>query len=399
MSGQNDKKAEYERLAKKYTPLLVLYPEIEKGPRSEYHHDVDNKPGPTGPRPGHPRDINLVLDNARLPVRARFQDRELWRHRKGMTKRELLLEAMSRNKISHIDLIDWHGPQQVDKFWNKYAEVMAKDKKGEDLIEDTEATALAKDTNKNYRRKAYARVVEGDKWFKDYISIQYWLAYFFDDWANVHEMDWEMVSVILKKTDTTEEPVTCVFCSHIGAFRMPWKNVDKADEDGNRNPTELHPIAYVANGSHASYFSDYPSYFNVSEPYLRSGLRTVIRALGIARPFTDYVPRFEEGVKLFPEIEVIPDEKDWTGEWRWLKFTGKWGSPVELSFIGRFIARIPLIRHLPMFFQRPIQEAGPPGPGTRGTCWENPFNWINLECFDAPENQNWIGTQYQEKRV
>jgi hypothetical protein len=351
---------ENEILAKKYCPLLVLYPEIEDdSQRQGHHHEIGDWPGqPPLDQDYHPRDIRFILDHVWL-----WDDGE-------RPSRERVLDAMSENRVNYIDLIDKRGPKDVDKFWLVYAGVHNKD------------------DNPEYQRKAYARVVRGSRWFKDYISIQYWLAYFFDDWANVHEMDWEMVSVILKKTDSTEKPVACVFNAHIGGFRKPWDKVYRVDDAGNRNPEGLHPVAYIANGSHASYFSDYPSYFNVAEPYLGDVLRTVIRIADIGRPFIDFVPRFEEGDRCFPEVEVIPEPDEagcWYGDWRWLNFKGRWGSPVEMSFTERIIAQIPLIRRIPVFFQRPLREAGPHGPNTRGTCWENPLDWANLECIDAPK--------------
>lgn len=366
-----DQDIENERLAKKYRPLLVLYPEIEDGSRrQDHHHPIGYRPSrPPLDQDYHPRDIRLVIDHAWL------------RGRKEKPSREQVLDALSENKVDYIDLIDRRGPKDVDKFWRVYAGIPNKD------------------SHPEYQRKAYARVVRGDNRFNDYISIQYWMAYFFDDWANVHEMDWEMVSVIIKKTDTGEEPIACVFNAHIGAFRKPWREVHKADDAGNRNPEGLQPVAYIANGSHASYFSDYPSYFNVAAPYLKPVLRTVVRRAKIGRPFTDYVPSFEAGVKCFPEVEVIPQPDEfgrWHGDWRWLNFKGKWGSPVEMSFGERIIARIPVIRRLPLFFQRPLREAGPPGPNTRGTCWEEPFDWVNLECFDAPKTSSWIDEVSQE---
>jgi hypothetical protein len=380
--------AEDEALANRYRPLLVMFPEIREGSRrGDHHHDVANEPDEAGPRPGrppldmdyHPRDIRLVLDNALPPFRARLRrsgSLRAWKDLPEEERRRRLLRAMAGNKIPHIDLVDRRGPRDVDNFWRVYAAIEEKDAR--------------------YPRRAYARVVRGRGPFEDYISIQYWLAYFFDDWANVHEMDWEMVSVILRKTGAAETPVAGVFCAHIGAFRKPWPEVDKADEAGMKDPAGKHPVAYIANGSHASYFSDYPSYFNVAEPYLRPGLRTLVRALGVGRPFTDYIPGFEQGERRFPEVSVIPEnEDDWTGEWSWLKFTGNWGSPVRLSLFERLLAPVPIVRHLPSLFRRPIREAGPRGPNTRGTCWRYPFDWANLECLDAPEDRNWLERQYR----
>ncbi len=202
----NEQCLENERLARKYRPLLVLYPEIEDGSRRKDHHRGGHGLGSPPPldQDYHPRDIRLVLDHARL---AGIKEKPT---------REQVLEAVSENEVDYIDLIDSHGPKDVDKFWRVYAEIKKKD------------------SNPEYQRKAYARVVKGSGRFKDYISIQYWLAYFFDDWANVHEMDWEMVSIILKKLDSTEEPVVCVYNSHIGSFRKPWKDVHKVDDAGNK---------------------------------------------------------------------------------------------------------------------------------------------------------------------
>ena len=76
----------------------------------------------------------------------------------------------------------------------------------------------------------------------------------------------------------------------------------------------------------------------------------------------------------------------------WLNFKGRWGSPVQLSFKERFISKIPGLRTLFKIFERPIREAGVPGPTARpGLCWGKPLDWVNLECLDAPKTSNWIG--------
>ncbi|MDY6893249.1 MAG: hypothetical protein SVO26_06015 [Chloroflexota bacterium] len=356
---------ENERLAIKYRPLLVLYPEIGDGSqRREHHHPDYGFNQPPLDQDYHPRDIRFVLDHARLPGK------------KERPSRDHLLDMMSENRVSHIDIIDSGGPKEIDKFWLVYAGIHNKD------------------GNPEYQKSAYVRIVRGSERFEDYLSIQYWFAYFFDDWANVHEMDWEMASVILKKTDSAEEPIACVFNAHIGGFRKPWKDVHKADDAGKKNPDGSHPIAYVANGSHATYFSDYPPAFSVAAPYLGPTLQQVIRITNISKAHMDYVPSFENGVTCFPEVKMIPrpDESGrWDGDWRWLNFRGKWGSPKQLSLMETIIARIPGLRKIHPLFQRPLREAGPTGPNAKGLCWENTFAWINLECFDAPTTCCWIG--------
>jgi len=369
---------ENEKLAKKYRPLLVLYPEIEDGSRrKDHYHPARERLGwPPLDQDYHPRDIRLILDHVWL------------RDRKGKPSREDVIDVMSINEVQYIDLIDGKGPKHVNKFWKVYAGIRNKDS-----ILDEENKPL-------YGRKVYARVLRGTRWFENYISIQYWMAFFFDDWANVHEMDWEMVSVILKKTDKIEKPVACVYNAHVGSFRKWWDEVQKVDDDKNRNPEGLHPVAYIANGSHAAYFSDFPRYFCVAESYLKSALNTVLRITNVGKRFTDYVPSFEEGFKCFPDVELIPEldknasdpeKRLWSEKWGWLNFNGKWGSPVELSFWERIIARCNVILRLYLIFQEPAREAGPPGPNTRRVCWEEPFEWVNLECFDAPETKPWIG--------
>lgn len=368
--GATAQNLEDEALAMKYRPLLVLYPDIADGTRRKDHHNRDYKLDRYPPldHDYHPRDIRFILDNACLPGK------------KEKLPREQVLDAMSENRVKYIDLIDKRGPKDVDKFWRVYAEI--KDK----------------DSNPEYQRKTYARVVKGSGRFKDYVSIQYWLAYFFDDWANVHEMDWEMVSIILKKQVSIEQPVACVYNAHIGSFRKQWTDIDKVDDTETKNPQGLHPVAYIANGSHASYFSDYPPYFNVAEKYLRPMLKTVLRIANIGTEFTDYVPKFEDKqmVRCFPEVEVIPEPDNtgkWPGDWRWLNFKGKWGAPAALSIKERLIPDIPLLRtFVKVVFERPIRESGPAGPNTRGSCWQYPFDWVNLECFPAPETSNWLET-------
>jgi hypothetical protein len=287
---------------------------------------------------------------------------------------------MSKNKIKNIDLLDERGPKDVDKFWAAYSSIRGKD------------------SNPEYQRKTYVKIVRGSDSFIDYLSIQYWLAYFFDDWANVHEMDWEMVSVILKKAGQTEKPVACIYNAHIGSFRKAWNDVQKADDSGHLNPSGSHPVAYVANGSHASYYSDYPPAFNVAEKYVKPMLKTVIRLVatgkGIGSDFIDFVPTFNEGSRVFPEVDIIPEpDRDgrWSGDWRWLNFEGHWGSPAELTIKERLVPNIPLLRALVKIFERPIRESGPPSPSTRpGLCWDRPFDWVNMECLDAEESRDWL---------
>jgi hypothetical protein len=90
----------------------------------------------------------------------------------------------------------------------------------------------------------------------DRIVLQYWLFYYDDAlllpptpfgifWQS-HEGDWEVVNVVL---DRNEQPLEAAYSQHCTGERMPWAQVEKSPADST------HPVAYVALGSHANYFS------------------------------------------------------------------------------------------------------------------------------------------------
>ena len=85
------------------------------------------------------------------------------------------------------------------------------------------------------------------------IALQYWLFYPFNPYstdvppnprfAQVHEGDWELVTVIL---DGAGRPVTAGYSRHCSGTKRAWAKVPKR---GQR------PVVYVALGSHANYFA------------------------------------------------------------------------------------------------------------------------------------------------
>jgi hypothetical protein len=100
-----------------------------------------------------------------------------------------------------------------------------------------------------YGRVAGWQDVEGNDWK----SLQYHFFYAFNDWRlaangiNHHEGDWEMVAVYLKN----DEPYSLLLSQHgTGAMEL-WQDVQSVkDENGNDT---MHPLIYVALGSHANY--------------------------------------------------------------------------------------------------------------------------------------------------
>ena len=108
-------------------------------------------------------------------------------------------------------------------------------------------------TRRPRRPTARAPVVYGAAFrTKGRIDLQYWLWYPYNDYSptvpagdlwQVHEGDWEAVSVIL---DASGRPLVAGYSQHSEGRRRDWARVPKRG---------LRPLVYVALGSHANYFS------------------------------------------------------------------------------------------------------------------------------------------------
>jgi hypothetical protein len=82
--------------------------------------------------------------------------------------------------------------------------------------------------------------------------VRYWLFYEFDDWRTAHERmwqahegDWESISVGL---DAQQQPLFAAYSEHCSGSVRPWSRITTRGES--------HPVAYVALGSHANYFTN-----------------------------------------------------------------------------------------------------------------------------------------------
>ena len=171
----------------------------------------------------------------------------------------------------------------------------------------------------------YAHVVRDED--PDYLTIQYWMLYFYNDWFNKHEGDWEMVQVAL----TAEgEPEWVVLSQHHGGTRRAWANAPI--EDGT------HPVAYVALGSHANYFVGNETYPNGKD--VGSARIEIMDRTGAAG-------RVIPGVILLPDrVGLSADPDGWPGA-EWLSYRGRWGEVGVQSDFG-----------------------GPLGPADKGEQWE-----------------------------
>ena len=175
----------------------------------------------------------------------------------------------------------------------------------------------------------YAHVVQqADE--PDFVAVQYWLYWYYNDWNNKHESDWEFVQVLFEASTVEEalaaEPVAVGYAQHEGGERADWDS-GKLEREGSR------PVVYSSAGSHASYFD--------SSVFLgRSGTE----GFGCDTTIGPSV-RTEPGVVLLPATAAGADD-----EFAWLAFTGRWGERQRGAFNG------------------------PTGPNTKPQ-WEAPVDW------------------------
>jgi hypothetical protein len=129
-----------------------------------------------------------------------------------------------------------------------------------------------------------------------------------------HQGDWELVQL---RVDGRGRPVVATYTRHSWAERCGWGRVEKRGGA---------PVVYVANGSHAAYFT--------------AGVH--------ARPFPD--PHDEargDGAVVRPPVEVIAD-----GRPPWMGYRGRWGAS-EKGIV-------------------PGEHSSPTGPAFQGEKWSDP---------------------------
>ncbi len=324
-----------DTLVKKYTPVLVLYPEIPEGSTRVRNPDYPHV-APLD-HDYHPRDIRMVLEHSSLHRRLRP-----W-NGKACDWQKMLDRMEKTDYKKDIDVLPGVGVDDREAFWKTYAGIP----KGK----------------AHYERACYARVVMGSGVSYDRIVVQYWYAYFYNDFFNTHEMDWEPVMIVFKLTDDGPRPTTCAYAGHFGGHWLPWPEVEKANEELKQSKDGTHPVVYVANGSHANHY--YGGALYMTAPPL---VGLVVKLLNTKRRLVDYTISWEDGDHHLVEAKLIPpaEKGRWTGDWRWLNQKGRWGSP------GKWDLK--------------FGDAGIPGPSQGGDWWDHPFRWIDTSCTRAPSH-------------
>jgi hypothetical protein len=154
---------------------------------------------------------------------------------------------------------------------------------------------------------------------KNRIDLQYWLWYPYNDYSptvpagdlwQVHEGDWEAVSVIL---DLRGNPLVAGYSQHRAGKRREWAKVSKR---GAR------PLVYVALGSHANYFGagDQP----LDPRTYQALLIEIITSYGL-KP----VDRTGNGRVVKPRLIRVGATSP-----KWMAFAGTWGEEGYVHFPG-----------------------------------------------------------------
>jgi hypothetical protein len=337
-------------LLAKYSPVLVLLPEDPAKRRPGKYWQGDEGRGDY-----HPCSVELFLSNATL-----FNPRR--RHR-GDTSGErgrgidALLDEIVRTGGDTLDWeinLDGFGRGDAQNAWHRYHAALAEQRRHKS----------------NYRPTAYARLVRRD----GYIALQYWYLYFYNDAANKHEGDWEMVTVLLKEMGDDAEPVPAMvgYSGHESGARRAWQGISRKGE---------RPLVYVARGSHAAYLQHLAHGYHTGKLSYRKGLKpwqeSVYKAvfglpsrwfffLGV-RDYTASLEDEHDGNKgeivEHIDLRVMPEKRPPLDSIRtspaWWRFLDcPWGSsrPAPGPFGGQFL--------------------GPDPPWLQEPKWTNPVNWV-----------------------
>jgi len=151
------------------------------------------------------------------------------------------------------------------------------------------------------------------------IALQYWLWYPFNvysptvppgDLWQVHEGDWESVSVLL---DLQGKPLVVGLSRHSEGARREWA---KAPKRGSR------PLVHVALGSHANYFG--PGRHRLDPRSIDPALISIIEAYGA--PPVDFTGG---GRVVRPRLVRVTASTP-----AWMAFAGTWGEDAYVHFPG-----------------------------------------------------------------
>jgi hypothetical protein len=358
-------------LAQRFAPRLILFPERKELGSPKIGEDAGDY---------HPRSLELLLERGRLypgTLRAlgRLKFAWLFSH---ISRMPATLDnlATSHHSFDQIRLLGRPIPRP-QQAWDVYFEILnaidAQGRSGYDrfpltvyahVITRTEAEQASR-TNATIRPADYAGKV-GRPFYRppggvqpDDLALQYWFCYCFDDWANIHEGDWESITLFLRRQNSAWLPLDATYSAHENGARRHWEDIEHLED--------THPVVYVASGSHASYFQHVPEGYSTElSGYIIGNLKFKL-GFKFSTHQRDFVPQpGAQHPPLVPQVEVLPDpievveaDNPARRHLKWMSFKGSWGA----RELGRLIA------------------GGPSGPMRKGLKWLNPFAWSETECW------------------
>lgn len=365
MADRNDLR---QSLAERFVPTLVIFLETpDKKPYDTQKILPDADYGDY-----HPCPVDLVFDHFRLNTGGlafrRIGTAVRGRPPQFSTEREWLQSLVARGVDLRNAEINLEGfrPREREAAWQKFFEI------SRDPVQTDGRSAL-------YPVVTYAHVIFGDEnsnplppgdYRRDDAIIQYWMFYYYNDFRNVHEMDWEVAMVHVRDTAGTWQPVQAGFSAHLSGSRLSWSDLGTEGDS---------LLVFVAAGSHAQYFehreNGYKTVYHALArwPVLERLVRNTIGRLGLGRYITkrmiDVVPPVGIGSHVRPEVRVTPTTASRDDpQWWWLNYEGKWGQMAP-GVISIAAWEPTILRHGPR---------GPwvshPGPPNR---WFDPFNWLD----------------------
>jgi hypothetical protein len=178
------------------------------------------------------------------------------------------------------------------------------------------------------------------------IVLQYWLFYAYNFWSGlyppsdylwqVHEGDWEAVTILLARTG---KPLLAGYSQHCSGKRRAWSRVAKQG---------THPLVYVALGSHSNWFGpgDHPvdtsCYPQAARVVFDVNLESVLDRTGTAG-------------RVRPRLVRVTEQAP-----GWMRFRGNWGEDGWFHAPGIDTVRF---------------EAGPVGPAFQDK-WRDPLRTV-----------------------
>ena len=106
-------------LVRRYTPQLVLYPEIPSGKTRKQSKNQNYPDDSPLLYDYHPRDIRIVLENSGFHARIR-----LWGRGKKSGWRKMLDRMEAKKYKKNLDVLPGARLDDRDKFWDEYARII-----------------------------------------------------------------------------------------------------------------------------------------------------------------------------------------------------------------------------------------------------------------------------------